>query len=163
MFQKRISRRLEHMRFKSIFFSHNFPVSLEQEALVKTVEAWIAKRGIVCHTVRNFATNEGPAITRIRRKIDASDAVIALALPKAPRAREGDVMETEYGTQTTPWVHMEAAMAIQAGKPLALIKDARLPQDGIFDVSATGLPVLELGCEVTLEEFQEMLDSLSFS
>lgn len=148
------------MRLKKIFFSHNFPISLEQELLVNAIEEWIGEHGIICQTVKNQGVTEIPPIQRIRHRIADSDAVIALALPKDLPPSERHIDDVDHGNRTTPWVHMEASMAIQAGKPVVLIKDIRLPRDGVFDISATGLPVLEVDCKDIKEQIKKIRNHL---
>ncbi|QRM19488.1 hypothetical protein GBK02_08790 [Dechloromonas sp. TW-R-39-2] len=141
--------------YKRVFFSHNYPINHFQQMLVESVELWLASKGIECLTVKSTHQSVSSAITEIRSRIQISDAVLAMALPKSSETcGESPV--------TTPWVHMEAAMALQAVKPLALIKDRRLPLNGVFDQVATKIPVLEIDTNISQAEFLVFLEKLSF-
>lgn len=117
---------------RSIFLSHTYPDSPEQERNVALLRSWFVGRGVSCSCVGKA---ENAPLLKIRNAIAASDAVVAYAMPKP---------SLDANCVNSPWVHMEAAMAIQACKPVAILIDQSLPKVGMFDSKITGLLTLLL-------------------
>lgn len=116
----------------SIFLSHTYPDSPEQERNIALLRSWFVGRGVSCSCVGKAET---APLLKIRNAIADSDAVVAYAMVK-PGFRTN--------CANSPWVHMEAAMAIQACKPVAILMDQSLPKVGMFDSKITGLLTLFL-------------------
>lgn len=141
----------------SVFYSHNFPATADQRRLVAVTEHWIASQGFLCRTARDFLTSDQTTLAHIRAAVASSDQVLVMAFQ-----REGDVLvdagaAVKVYQQSSPWVHMEAAMAFQMGKRVTLFQQNSLVPTGVFDEAATGLAVTRFDMAASDTDFMNLL------
>lgn len=141
---------------RTVFFSRNFPKSCDQKRLVSATEAWFSDHGIVCQSASTFDQLR-PALVQVKEAIAISQAVLVMAFQ-----REEDEPIGKSYLQSSPWVHMEAAMAFQAGKHLHLFQQNSLSSLGIFDTASTATPVTYFDIAISDTDLRAMLDTTFF-
>lgn len=125
---------------------------------VKLIEAWIDQNQYSCITVKKELAYEESIIQLIKDKISSADYMIALALPRRTQTADKSSFTAELSSSSSPWVHMEVAMAFQLGKPICLIKDSNLPKEGIFDNRVSRFDFLEINSKTKPESIRSYLN-----
>lgn len=122
-----------------IYLSVGTGLSEAQEAFVQSLEARISAAGMSTHTVgRNEFSSDAPLIA-VKNLMESCDGVIVLALERLrfPEGTErpGSSREQKLGPTSLPtsWNQIEATLAYEKGKPLLVIVDENVRQDGMLE------------------------------
>ena len=142
----------------SVFYSHNFPATADQRRLVALTEHWLCSRGFLCTTAKAFLASDQPTLAHIRSAIASADQVLVMAFQRDGDALVDAAAAVKVYQQTSPWVHMEAAMAFQLGKRVTLFQQNSLAASGVFDLGATGLAVTRFDMAASDSDFMNLLE-----
>lgn len=148
-----------------IFLSYARPHLQRQEAFVASVEHYLRERGIHPRTlgVRDYDT-QAP-LTAIRRILLESNGLLTIAFRRmhidtGTFKKDADVSRVRSVPVsdiwlTSPWCHIEAAMAFQLGLPILVFREKGVYDDGILEKGVTGTYLPEFDLEDTdLDYFQ---------
>lgn len=143
-------------RFKiSIFLSQPRPCMIEQQEFVDRICAYLDSRGFAPRTLGVTDYDMDAPLKAIRRLMQESNGLITIAF-----RRTYVTQATEYhGTNlpnlkefaladqwlTSPWAHIEPAMAYQLGLPILLFREDGVVADGLFEQGVVGsyMPVFD--------------------
>jgi hypothetical protein len=140
----------------SVFLSYPKPHMQRQHDFVGAVVEYLSVRGFEPRTLGVTDYDMDAPLTAIRRLMLESNGLISIALGRTrvekARVREGaDIpgiapQEVEDQWLTSPYCHIEPAMAFQLGLPILLFREKGVVADGILERGVTGtyLPEFDL-------------------
>lgn len=143
----------------SVFLSYPQPYKKEQENFISTVIKYMEDRGFQPRTlgVTDYDMNE--PLTAIRRLMLESNGILTIAfrrglIDKGIANPCSDNGKSDYDLSgkwiTSPYCHIEPAMAFQIGLPILIFREKGVIADGILEkgVSGTYLPEFDLSKSV---------------
>lgn len=141
----------------SVFLSYPKPCFKSQQHFVAQVEEYLKQRGISPRTLGVTDYDLDAPLTAIRRLMLESNGLITIAFRRTyvekGRLRAGtdiaNLPETSIDGQwlTTPWAHIEPAMAYQIGLPILIFRESGVLADGILERGIVGLYLPEFDLE----------------
>ena len=148
------------MRY-SIFLSYPCPINNEQEKFISKLKGDLQSRGLEPRTlgVNEYDMNE--PLVAIRRLMLESYGLITVAF-KRSIIKEGIIKpgtnnEKSVKNQwiTSPYCHIEPAMAFQVGLPILIFREKDVIADGILEKGVIGTYLPEFDLENNIEQYFE--------
>lgn len=147
----------------SIFLSYPKPCFGAQQAFVKQVYDYLLERGFGPRTLGVTDYDMDAPLTAIRRLMLESNGLITIAFRRAyiekgtARLRTDIEHLSEASLDgrwlTTPWAHIEPAMAYQLGLPVLILREKGVLDDGILERGVVGLYMPEFDLDRPVEEY----------
>jgi hypothetical protein len=147
----------------SVFLSYPKPCFKKQEEFVAGVRAYLTARGFSPRTLGVTDYDMDAPLAAIRRLMLEANGLITVAfrrtfVEKGTARLRTDVeslKETNIdGTWlTTPWAHIEPAMAYQLGLPILLLRESGVLADGILERGVVGLYMPEFDLDQPVEAY----------
>ena len=140
----------------SVFLSYPKPCFGRQQQFVERIRDYLRLRGIHGRTLGVTDYDMDAPLTAVRRLMLESNGVLTIAFRRTfvergtarLRTDLADLQETAIdGTWlTTPWPHIETAMAYQLGLPVLILREHGVLADGVLERGIAGLymPEFEL-------------------
>lgn len=138
-----------------IFLSYPQPFREEQQAFISKIRRYLLDRGYEPRTlgVTDYDINE--PLAAVRRLMLESNGVISVAFRRTKVNQGVSRPDNELGQPsavikerwlTSPWCHIEVAMAFQLGLPILIFREAGVIAEGVLErgVSGTYLPEFDL-------------------
>ncbi|MBN1611255.1 MAG: hypothetical protein JW940_31775 [Polyangiaceae bacterium] len=136
-----------------VFLSYPQPHITEQVDFVREVAAYLRTRGLEPRTLGVNEYDTDAPLTAIRRLMLESNGLITIAfrrlwIDQATWKKDAN-MESVVATPfveswlTSPWCHIEPAMAFQLGLPILLLRERGVLADGILEKGVVGMYVPE--------------------
>jgi hypothetical protein len=128
----------------SVFLSYSTPISSGQRRFVGTLTAELTRRGLAPRTLGVTDYDVDSPLVAIRRVLLESNGLIAVALRRWKV--EGADVAGEGVWTTSPYCHIEAAMAFQMGLPVVVLVEDGVLRDGALRDGVIGprTPPLDL-------------------
>ena len=131
----------------SVFLSYPQPHMKNQENFINEIKSYLKYRGLEPRTlgVTDYDTNE--PLTAIRRLMLESNGMLTIAFRRAliekgvtrPNSDNGKESTDLLNSWTTsPWCHIEPAMAFQIGLPILILREQGVLADGVLEKGVTG-------------------------
>ncbi|HZX74382.1 MAG TPA: hypothetical protein VFE57_08180 [Cyclobacteriaceae bacterium] len=149
----------------SVFFSFPKPFLQKQAKFTQRIEQYLLGRGFMPRTLGRTDYNMTAPLTAIRRLMLESNGIITVALRKTVIEKgtlkpESDLdVSADVSGQwlTSPWCHIEVAMAYQIGLPILIFREKGVTDDGILQKGISGvyLPEFDLSSEEDYLESDE--------
>ena len=147
-----------------IFLSYPKPFLPNQKSFIKSVNSYLKKRGFDPRTLGVSDYDMEAPLNAIRRMISESHGLLSIALKKTlatdvirrpgerslkpPDYHPDGVIDTERKYEniwfTSPWCHIEAAMAYQIGLPILILREKDVLDEGVLEKGAVGLYMPEI-------------------
>lgn len=147
----------------SIFLSYPKPCFGKQQAFIDHVRSYLEERGFSPRTLGVTDYDTDAPLTAIRRLMLESNGIITVAfrrtyIEKGTARLRTDVeglkqVPIDGAWLTTPWAHIEPAMAYQLGLPVLLLRENGVLDDGILERGVVGLYLPEFDLEKTGDYF----------
>jgi hypothetical protein len=147
----------------SVFLSYPKPCFQRQEELIVRVRRHLDERGFAPRTLGVTDYDMDAPLTAIRRLMLESNGLITIAFRRTyvergtARLRTDitDLQETsiDKSWMTTPWPHIEAAMAYQLGLPILILREQGVLADGILERGVVGLYMPEIDLDKSLDDY----------
>jgi hypothetical protein len=147
----------------SVFLSYPKPCFGRQEAFIARVRDYLKGRGLEPRTLGVTDYDMDAPLTAIRRLMLESNGLITVAFRRTfvetGTARFRTDLESLAeasidGTWlTTPWAHIEPAMAYQLGLPILLLREKGVLADGILERGIVGLYMPEFDLDQPVEAY----------
>ncbi len=140
----------------SVFVSVPRPHTSRQEAFIKHIEDYLVSRGLERRTLGVTDYDTHAPLTAVRRMLIESNGLLAVAFRRvhvtSAILRDGADFGQQMATPmssfwlTSPWCHIETAMAFQMGLPILILRERDVLPDGILERGVTGayLPEFDL-------------------
>lgn len=150
-----------------VFLSHPRPATKAQAQLIATVTDYLAARGFVARTLGVTDYDMNAPLTAIRRVLLECNGVMSVALRRmlvqhgqvhrrteSPKGELEETLESVTGAWlTSPWTHIELAMAYQLGLPIVHVRERDVLPDGVLESGVLGLcgPGVDLDAQTPAE------------
>jgi len=146
----------------SIFLSHLRPANDAQRRFILALGAHLSERGFLPRTLGVTDYDMNAPLRAIRRILLECNGVLAIAFRRM-LVVEGQVLQghTRHGAGadatelvggawlTSPWAHIEPALAYELGLPVLQVREAGVREEGLIERGVLGLagPELDLDAE----------------
>lgn len=126
-----------------VFFSVASPFNASQQLYIDKLKDFFKTYGIVLQPLVDW--NEDDPVLPILKELKESSGCLVLALDfiESGKERRGSQQEVELSTEslTSPWLHIETAIARSLDLPLLILKDENLKNEGLIhnDKQAWGI------------------------
>ncbi len=147
----------------SVFLSYPKPCFGRQKDFIARIRAYLEQRGFEGRTLGVTDYDMSAPLTAIRRLMLESNGLLTAAfrrtfVEKGTARLRTDIdglTETSLdGTWlTTPWSHIEAAMAHQLGLPILILRERGVLDDGVLERGVVGLYMPEFDLETSLDDY----------
>lgn len=149
----------------SIFLSYPKPYTKKQEEFVVKLSQYLESRGLKPRTLGITDYDMDAPLTAIRRLMMESNGLITIAFRRAfiEKGSGKPKSDNEYDISnqwlTSPYSHIEPAMAFQIGLPILIFRESGVIADGILEQGVTGLymPEINLDNEINYFDSQEWI------
>lgn len=138
----------------SIFFSYPTPWATEQEEIIARVCAYLEQRGFEPRTLGVTDYDMDAPLHAVRRLMLECNGLVTIALrrthviegvKKHPSETDASIdVSLDDRWLTTPWPHIEAAMAFQLGLPILVFREQGVVADGVLEQGVVGTYMPEI-------------------
>lgn len=141
----------------SVFLSYPKPYCEEQEKFIVEISEYLASRGLEPRTLGVTDYDMDAPLKAIRRLMLEANGLITIAFRRAQisSGKGKPSTEEEYSLDgqwlTSPYSHIEPAMAFQIGLPVLILRENGVVEDGILERGVLGayMPEFNLDSSVT--------------
>jgi hypothetical protein len=147
----------------SVFLSYPKPCFGRQKVFVERISKHLSERGFSPRTLGVTEYDMDAPLTAIRRLMLESNGLITIAFKRTFVEKGTARLRTDIDTLkqepidgkwlTTPWAHIEPAMAYQLGLPVLILREKDVLADGILERGTVGLYMPEFDLEGTVEDY----------
>ncbi|HEX6372364.1 MAG TPA: hypothetical protein VF006_25820 [Longimicrobium sp.] len=147
----------------SVFLSYPKPCFRTQEEFIGRIRAYLEQRGFGPRTLGVTDYDMDAPLTAIRRLMSESNGLITVAFRRTfvekgtARLRTDVAQLTETPVNdtwmTTPWAHIEPAMAYQLGLPVLILREKGVLADGMLERGVVGLYMPEFDLDRPADEY----------
>jgi hypothetical protein len=147
----------------SVFLSYPKPAFSRQKAFVENISGYLSGRGFDPRTLGVTDYDVDAPLTAIRRLMLESNGLLTIAfrrtyVEKGTARLRTDIDKLEETRiddtwLTTPWAHIEPAMAYQLGLPVLILREKGVAADGILERGVVGLYMPEFDLDAAAEDY----------
>jgi hypothetical protein len=146
----------------SVFLSYPKPFRRSQHEFVDRVRSHLRARGLAPRTLGVTDYDMDAPLKAIRRLMLESNGLITIAFRRSHVERGAGNFRTDLGLAerpldgawlTTPWAHIEPAMAYQIGLPVLIFREAGVLDDGILEKGVLGTYMPEVDVDGNLDAY----------
>jgi hypothetical protein len=158
----------------AVFLSRPTPYLESQSRFIDGVCSYLDEHGYAPRTLGVTDYDLDVPLKAIRRLMLECNGLITLALARTYVAKGAANYQTDLGSVsersidgvylTTPWSHIEAAMAYQLGLPVLVIREAKVLADGLLEKGVLGTYMPEVDLDKPPAEYfesQQWLQTIS--
>ncbi|KAL4929888.1 uncharacterized protein BDV17DRAFT_260297 [Aspergillus undulatus] len=152
----------------SVFLSYPKPSFKRQQLFVERVQEYLRQRGFVPRTIGVTDYDMDAPLSAIRRLMLESNGLLTIAfrrtyVEKSIQSHCTDIeglQENEVKARwlTTPWAHIEPAMAFQLGLPILIIREEGVLADGMLERGVAGLYMPEFNLDKPVDEYFDSVE-----
>ncbi len=155
----------------SIFLSYPKPFNSSQECFIKQLGEYLHNRRLEPRTLGVTDYDIDAPLKAIRRLMLESNGLITVAFRRTfisnatikPNSKESRILNDVW--LTSPYSHIEPAMAFQIGLPILILREQGVVEDGILEKGVVGTYMPEFGLDDTslitdyfnTEEWKQMI------
>jgi hypothetical protein len=150
----------------SIFLSYPKPFTAAQKAFVKYVKRYLKDHGLTPRTLGVTDYDMDAPLTAIRRLMLECNGLITIAFRRTYiktgtarlRTDVKELKEDKFNDRwlTTPWAHIEPAMAYQVGLPILIFRETGVFADGVLEKGVVGLYMPEFDVDLAGQYFASL-------
>jgi hypothetical protein len=147
----------------SIFLSYPKPCFKKQQLFVDKIYSYLCERGFEPRTLGVTDYDMDAPLTAIRRLMLESNGVLTIAFRRCYIENGTARLRTDVDKQsetslkniwlTTPWAHIEPAMAFQLGLPVLILREKDVLADGLLEKGIVGLYMPEFDLETSFDDY----------
>jgi hypothetical protein len=147
----------------SVFLSYPKPCFGRQQEFVERVYHYLTSRGLEPRTLGVTDYDMDAPLTAIRRLMLESNGLITIAFRRTFVEKGTARLRTDIANlaessidgawMTTPWAHIEPAMAYQLGLPILIFREAGVMADGVLEKGVVGLYMPEIDLDRPVEHY----------
>lgn len=147
----------------SIFLSYPKPCFGRQKEFVEKIYSYLSERGFGPRTLGVTDYDMDAPLTAIRRLMLESNGLLTIAFRRTYVEKGTARLRTDIKSLreepidnkwlTTPWAHIEPAMAYQLGLPVLILREKDVLADGILEHGVVGLYMPEFDLDGSLEDY----------
>ena len=140
----------------SVFLSYPTPCAMRQRQFIAQMFAHLERCDFVPRTLGVTDFDGNPPLDAVRQLIAQSSGLVAVAFRRTYLADATAYHDTDVAGLspyhlkdawfTSPWTHIEVAMAYQLDLPIMVLCEAGVVRDGVLEESAAGtyMPVFDV-------------------
>jgi hypothetical protein len=157
----------------AVFLGYPKPFLQAQQKFIDLLIAYLGDRGFVTKTLGVTEYDMHAPLKGIRRLLLESNGLITVAFRRAlvekgtlrPKGDLATGIEQRLRNvwYTSPWAHIEPAMAFQVGLPILIFREKGVVEDGLLEKGIAGTFMPEIDLEKPMDDYfrsNEMLDLL---
>ena len=150
----------------SVFLSYPNAYTQSQFKFISTLSDYLVDRGYSPRTLGVTDYDMDAPLKSIRRLMSESNGLITVAFRRyyidQGKAKPGSKSEEDISQKwfTSPYSHIEPAMAFQLGLPVLILRESKVISDGILDKGVLGTYMPEFNLDDSSETY---LSSREFS
>ena len=147
----------------SVFLSYPTPCFSRQRDFIAKISDFLKAQGLEPRTLGVTDYDMDTPLKAIRRLMIESNGLITVAfrrtyIEKGTQRYRSDIdelQETQMDGKwmTTPWPHIEAAMAYQLGLPILIYREKGVVDDGILERGVVGLYMPEFDLDKLKDDY----------
>lgn len=147
----------------SVFLSYPKPCFGRQKAFVERIYGYLSERGFGPRTLGVTDYDMDAPLTAIRRLMLESNGLLTIAFRRTYVKKGTARLRTDIKTLreepiddiwlTTPWAHIEPAMAYQLGLPVLILREKGVLADGILEHGVVGLYMPEFDLDAPVKDY----------
>jgi hypothetical protein len=147
----------------SVFLSYPKPCFGRQKEFIDRIRAYLDQRGFGARTLGVTDYDMDAPLTAIRRLMLESNGLLTIAFRRTFIEKGTARLRTDLAGMkeasidgmwlTTPWAHIEPAMAYQLGLPVLILREKGVLDDGILERGVLGLYMPEFDLEQPIDEY----------
>lgn len=147
----------------SVFLSYPKPCFGKQRDFIGRITKYLEDRGFGPRTLGVTDYDMDAPLTAIRRLMLESNGLLTVAFRRTfvekgtakLRTDVAGLKETTIDGQwlTTPWAHIEPAMAYQLGLPVLMLRERGVLEDGILERGVVGLYMPEFDLDQPADDY----------
>ncbi|WP_146549718.1 hypothetical protein [Rummeliibacillus suwonensis] len=146
----------------SIFLSYPKPFTKRQEQFVNLLSKYLNEHGFEPRTLGVTDYDMDAPLKAIRRLMLESNGLLAIAFRRSyvktgTSKPKSDINEKEIDLSntwlTSPYCHIEPAMAFQLGLPVLILRENGVLSDGILEKGVLGTYMPEFSLEKSFDEY----------
>jgi hypothetical protein len=147
----------------AIFLSYPKPCFGRQKAFVDQIFTYLSERGFGPRTLGVNEYDMDTPLTAIRRLMTESNGLLTIAFRRTFIEKGTARLRTDLETLkeekidgvwlTTPWAHIEPAMAYQLGLPVLILRERGVLADGILERGVVGLYMPEFDLDQAMDTY----------
>ena len=146
-----------------VFLSYPQPHLKKQLEFIKAIRKHLLNRGFEARTLGVTDYDMDEPLTAIRRLMIESNGLLTVAFRRAqiqkgigkPNSDLDNIKEYSLDNQwlTSPYCHIEPAMAFQIGLPILILREKGVIADGILEKGITGTYLPEFDLSENIDEY----------
>ena len=147
----------------SVFMSYSSPYTPQQKEFVGRVQNYLRDHlGLAARRIGSTDYDNDAPLTGCRRLMMECNGLIAIALRRyhitegeeRPGYENQKLISGKYFS--SPWTHIETAMAFQLGLPIVIFREEGVIEDGVLERGVTGLylPEFDLSTAEESDDFK---------
>ena len=147
----------------SVFVSYPKPYMSAQQEFIDRVYTYLDGRGLAPRTLGVTDYDVDAPLKAIRRLMLESNGLITVAFRRTYIERGVGNYRTDIASLkpveltgkwlTSPWAHIEPAMAYQIGLPILLLREKGVIDDGILEKAVVGTYMPEFDLDSSLDDY----------
>ena len=145
----------------SVFISYPKPFTTNQEGFISKLRENLTFRGYEPRTLGVTDYDVDAPLKAIRRLMLESNGLITIAFRRALILEGSGKPETDFSYSisgkwlTSPWSHIEPAMAFQIGLPVLILREKGVLEEGVLERGVLGTYMPEFDLEASPTEYLE--------
>lgn len=145
-----------------VFISHPTPHNKQQEKFLLLLESQLSLHGLNPVNLGKNNWSYTSPMNPISSLITSCKAAVIVGLERYHSyiGYEKGNIESIHRRTTSPWIHIEAGMAYQAGLPLLILKEKQLLAEGILDPNVSEYFVFEFEIEKYQKRISKSLEQI---
>ncbi|WP_415337581.1 hypothetical protein [Clostridium perfringens] len=146
----------------SVFLSYPRPYLKKQEEFIERIKEYLEDRNLTPRTLGVTDYDMSEPLVAIRRLMLESNGLLTIAfrrglIENGIAKPNSDIEEKSYDLSgswlTSPYCHIEPAMAFQIGLPILILREKGVIADGILEKGVTGTYLPEFDLDKDLDEY----------
>ena len=146
----------------SIFLSHPHPINDAQKEFLAKLHDWLGGRNFLARTLGVTDYSAAVPLEAIRSLMSESNGLLCVAFRRTHIENGTRTVRVEgsYKDQpikdewiTSPWSHIEPAMAYSMGLPVLILRESGVLADGVLEKGIIGLYMPEFDLATLKEEY----------
>ena len=152
----------------SIFLSYPKPFMKEQEEFISKLVLQLNNLGFAARTLGVTDYDINAPLNAIRRLMLESNGLITIAFRRLyigsgiskpnPDLKFQSAIKINEKWITSPWAHIEPAMAFQLGLPILIIREKGVIDEGILAKGVVGVYMPEFNLETNIDKYFETIE-----
>jgi hypothetical protein len=148
----------------SVFLSYPKPILNRQQEFIDRIIAYMYARGLGPRTLGITDYDTDAPLTAVRRLMLEANGLVTVGFRRTyvekATVRHGWDIDTERKPTpidgswlSSPWPHIEAAMAYQLGLPILIFREKGVLEEGVFEKGIVGLYMPQFDLDRPLDNY----------